>query len=75
MNLEDYNGMPRGVTPDKMPVSRSGEFSAGISGGGGTHRPTPTPYTLSSVLSPVTGNSNGQSDTTFTQNKVLDYYR
>lgn len=77
MAIEDYNGMPDGVSPDKLPVSRSAEFSAGTSGGGSTHSVQQTPplaYTPQSVISALP-NNNGQSDNTFTANKVLDYYR
>ena len=74
MAIEDYNGLPHGVPPNKMPVSRSAEFDSGTTGGGSTHAVSHS-YTPSSVEEPVEGTSNGQSPSTFSQDKILDYYR
>lgn len=72
-------GMPMGVSPQQMPASRSAEFSSGTSGNGTTtHSVQQMPsrgYVPSSVLSPVEGNPNGQSSSTYSANKVLHYYQ
>lgn len=79
----DYNGMPAGVNPSQGTPSRVAEFSGGISGGGSTHPlqgvhpdalPS-APYKPSGVLSPVAGSGIGQSASTYSANRVLDYYR
>lgn len=75
----DYrNGSPLGSTPMQY-QSRSAEFSSGISGVGGStysvQQNAPTGYMPSSVLSPIGGNTNGQSPSTFNANRTLSYYR
>lgn len=74
----NHTGMPMGVSPSQMPFSRSAEFSSGMVGGGTVHtaqQSAPTSYQPASVLSPVQGNPNGESPTTYSQNRILNYYR
>jgi len=58
-------------------ISRTAEFSSGISGGSvhSAQQSAPKSYLPSSVLSPVTGSINGESPATYQQNRILDYYR
>lgn len=75
----DYRiGMPMESGGSPITFSRNAEFSSGITGGGTAHTVqqfAPTRYRPSSVLSPLEGSSNGQSMTTYAQNRILDYYR
>ena len=79
MSGTDYrNGMPMGVSPSQVPASRTAEFSGGVAGGGSTHtvqQAAPTAYKPSSVISPIESQPNGQSSTTYSANRILDYYK
>ena len=68
-----YNGMPQGASPTGF-QSRSAEFSGGVSGGGSTHtvqQSAPTSFMPTSVLTNPLRPVEGQSQTTYDQNRVL----
>jgi len=73
--------MPAQPADNSFPQSRTAEFSSGatgLTGQGSTHsvqQMAPKSYSPSSVLSPLEGNPNGMSATTYQQNRALSYYR
>ncbi len=73
--------MPAQPVDNSFPQSRTAEFSygaTGLVGQGSTHtvqQMAPTGYSPTSVLSPISGNPNGMSATTYSQNRALQYYR
>ena len=78
MMVQSTEGLPYGVSPSKIPESRSEEFSSGVTGGGSTHsvqQLPPMQYTPRSVIDPVVPPPNGESATTYDASRVLSYYR
>lgn len=71
------NGMPTNVRPAPSSGSRFGDFQSGAatSAIATAQSNPPAGYQPASVLSPIGASSNGQSSTTYAQNRALMYNR
>lgn len=71
------NGMPTSVRPAPDTGSRFGNFQSGASTSviSTMQSNPPGGYQPASVLSPIGASSNGQSATTYAQNRALSYTR